>query len=39
MFLTAVNIKLVAFCSVSPYGVTGATVLKGFELAASLQLR
>jgi len=30
MALTAVNIKLVAFCDVSLYGVAGATVLKGF---------
>jgi len=30
MVLTAVNIKLVAFCNVSLYGVAGATVLKGF---------
>jgi hypothetical protein len=28
--LTAVNINLEVFCNVSPYGVVGATVLKGF---------
>lgn len=30
MVLTAVSIMLEVFCNVSPYGVVGATVLKGF---------
>jgi len=30
VILTAVNINLEVFCNVSPYGVVGATVLKGF---------